>query len=198
MKRITIRSNKGGLRGLGRGPTLFVRLKQSQRTITSQQSKDGTRAGHCSPRKNKTQMIRKKKKKILVFSFQIIQKSKLQWVMCSCCSLPGPPRDLQPCQGPAPFSSQLSNLPFKNASFSGRSPSDPFSRDLVNPSCNPWTQQNICESCIKYELLLRCACSQSSKSPESAWKAAWKQTATQQRQLQNKPCYKSINAVLIS
>lgn len=68
MKRITIRSNKGGLRGLGRGPTLFVRLKQSQRTITSQQSKDGTRAGHCSPRKNKTQMIRKKKKKNSWFS----------------------------------------------------------------------------------------------------------------------------------
>lgn len=93
-------------------------------------------------------MIRKKKKKSWFSHSRLYRKVSYSGSCALVAHSLVPPRDPLPCQGPAPFSSQLSNLPFKNASFSGLSPSDPFSRDLANSSCNPWTQQNICESCI--------------------------------------------------
>lgn len=106
--------------------------------------------------------------------------------------------DPHPCQGPT--SSRLSNLPFKNSSFSGLSQSGPFSWDLANPFLHAIhgfnrTFVNTASSmgCCYYV-----ACSQTSKRPKSAWKAAWKQSRSAKAQLQKKPCYKSINAVFIS
>lgn len=91
--------------------------------------------------------------------------------------------DPQPCQAPAPSSSQLSNLPFKNSSFSGLCQSDPFSCDLANPFHHAVhgfnrTFVNTASSmgCCYYVV-----CSQTSKIPKSAWNVSWKQRATQQR-----------------
>lgn len=186
LKRITIRSNKGDSRILDKDPTPLVRLNHVPAHNKLLQSKGGTRAGHCSLRRNKPQNFRGKKKKDC-FSHSLDYTGKQVIVgHVFLLFIPGPPMHTE-ADMPRPSSIliPISKSALQNFLFfwKKRCQPDPFSWDLANPFLHTLhgfnrTSVNTAPStgCCCYV-----ACSQSSESPKSAWKASRKQTATQQR-----------------
>lgn len=75
LKGITIRSNKGDSRILDKDPTPLIRLNHVPAHNKLLQSKGGTRAGHCSLRRNKPQNFRGKKKRLVFSFFRLYRKA---------------------------------------------------------------------------------------------------------------------------